>query len=95
MAGRSRGRNARPDAGHKARSCLRRTPLESGEYRVRYLAGEPLARGSVTDDEQLVTHAAADERARGEVTLKDMSSGEQQSLPRADVAQAVMRSFER
>ena len=35
---------------------------------------------------KFVTVAGGDERARGEVTLKDMTSGEQSAVPRTDVA---------
>ena len=35
----------------------------------------------------------ADERARGEVTIKNMKTGEQQSLPRSDVAAMLRRSL--
>ncbi|HEY0874539.1 MAG TPA: histidine--tRNA ligase [Vicinamibacterales bacterium] len=45
---------------------------------------------------RFVTVAGADERARGEITLKDMSTGEQTSLPRdqaaRDVAQRLLRT---
>ena len=36
-----------------------------------------------------VAVVGADERARGEVTIKDMRSGQQQAIPRADVAAAL------
>jgi histidyl-tRNA synthetase len=44
---------------------------------------------------KLVTVAGADERARGEITVKDMVSGEQLSLPRADAAVGVSRLLPR
>jgi histidyl-tRNA synthetase len=39
---------------------------------------------------RFVTVAGGDERARGEVTLKDMTSGEQSAVPRAEVATVVV-----
>ena len=38
---------------------------------------------------RFVTVAGGDERARGEVTLKDMTNGEQSAVPRAEVATVV------
>ena len=44
---------------------------------------------------KLVTVAGADERARGEITVKDMVNGEQVSLPRTDAAASVSRLLSR
>ena len=42
-------------------------------------------------DAAFVAIVGADERARGEVTIKNMKTGEQQSLPRSDVAAMLRR----
>jgi histidyl-tRNA synthetase len=39
---------------------------------------------------KFVTIVGADERARGEVTLKNMVTGEQSSVPRTDIAQQIL-----
>lgn len=44
---------------------------------------------------KFVTIAGADERARGEVTVKNLTSGEQTSHPRNEVARALLRHYQR
>lgn len=44
---------------------------------------------------RLVTVAGADERVRGEITVKDMASGEQTAVPRAEAAAAIARLLSR
>jgi histidyl-tRNA synthetase len=44
---------------------------------------------------RLVTVAGTDERVRGEITVKDMASGEQTAVPRAEAAAAIARLLSR